>query len=208
MPFKIYGNEKYQLFFLKKAINEIINNYYNDEEEKKITNKLSIREDHINGCNFINGKKLPIIFPLYINNFISSLDKNKSIDYNFIGIITPKRKWILKYKEENSIIKTSNYGRDQVKKYNIDSEYYNILSKSKFTLTPTGDCPWSYRFFEAIMCFSIPILENNTNDIYAKDYFFYFDDDEHIYDEKKAQENYEKFINSDHFLKKEILSCN
>ena len=40
------------------------------------------------------------------------------------------------------------------------------MSKSKFTLTPTGGCPWSYRFFEAIMCLSIPILENNSNDIY------------------------------------------
>lgn len=34
-----------------------------------------------------------------------------------------------------------------------------------------------------------------------KDYFFFFDKDEHIYDKDKAIENYNKFIRSKHFLK-------
>jgi hypothetical protein len=126
--------------------------------------------------------------------------KEKEIDYNFIGTITPKRKWVEKY-TKNSVIKNSGYGRDKNKKYEIDKDYYNTISKSKFTITPTGDCPWSYRFFEAIMCLSIPILENNSNDIYMKDYFCFFDKDEHIYDKDKAIENYNKFIKSKHFLK-------
>ena len=40
----------------------------------------------------------------------------------------------------------------------------------------------------------IPILENNSNDIYAKDYFYYYDNDKHIYNKEKAIENYNKFI--------------
>ena len=112
------------------------------------------------------------------------------------------RKWIEKYIEnENSVIKESTHGRDKNKKYEIDKDYYNTICKSKFTITPTGNCPWSYRFFEAIMCLSIPILENNSNDIYMKDYFCFFDKDEHIYDKDKAIENYNKFIKSKHFLK-------
>jgi len=51
------------------------------------------------------------------------------------------------------------------------------------------------------MCLSIPILENNSNDIYKKDYFCFFDNDEHIYDKDKAIENYNNFIKSKHFLK-------
>lgn len=101
----------------------------------------------------------------------------------------------------NSVIENSKYGRDTDKKYTIDKKYYDTLSKSKFTITPTGDCPWSYRFFEAIMCFSIPILENNSNDIYMKDYHYLYDKDQHIYDEAKAIDNYDKFIKSKHFLK-------
>ena len=51
------------------------------------------------------------------------------------------------------------------------------------------------------MCLSIPILENNSNDVYAKDYFHYYDNEEHIYNIEKAIANYNKFIKSNHFLK-------
>ena len=185
--------EKYQLFYLKKAIDELLN-------ENNKNNVKSIKDDHLNGCNFINNIKIPLTFPMYILNYTDSLMKEKEIDYNFIGTITPKRKWVEKY-TKNSVINQSGYGRDINKKYEIDKDYYNTISKSKFTITPTGDCPWSYRFFEAIMCLSIPILENNSNDIYMKDYFCFFDKDEHIYYKDKAIENYNKFIKSKHFIK-------
>jgi len=141
-----------------------------------------------------------LTFPMYILNYTSLIMKEKTIDYNFIGTITSKRKWIEKY-TNNSVIKQSSYGRDKNKKYEIDEDYYNTISKSRFTFTPTGDCPWSYRFFEAIMCLSIPILENNSNDIYMNNYFFFFDKDKHIYQKNKAIENLNTFIKSNHFLK-------
>ena len=185
--------EHYQIFYLKKAICELLN-------ENNKNNIKSIEIDHQNGYNYINNIKIPLIFPMYILNYTNSLVNEKEINYNFIGTITPMRKWIKKY-SENSVIKQSTYGRDKNKKYEIDEDYYNTICKSKFTFTPTGNCPWSYRFFEAIMCLSIPILENNSNDIYMKDYFCFFDKDEHIYDKDKAIENYNKFIKSKHFLK-------
>lgn len=206
MQITILFTENYQLFYLKKAINELLENY-EEKKREKILKNLYFHIDHINGCDFINGIKFPIIFPLYLKNYISLINKEKLIDYNFVGTITQNRNWINKYLEKNSIIKNSKKGRKK-NKYEIDKEYYNIIAKSKFTLSPTGDCPWSYRFFEAILCYSIPIVENNTNDIYVKDYFFYYESDEHIYNEDKAIENYKKLVNSSHFLNNTNLFYN
>lgn len=40
-----------------------------------------------------------------------------------------------------------------------DDEYYSFLLQSAFVLCPSGDYVWTYRFFEAIMCGAIPIVE-------------------------------------------------
>jgi hypothetical protein len=40
-----------------------------------------------------------------------------------------------------------------------DEEYFRILAGSEFVLCPSGDCVWSYRVFEAILCGAIPIAE-------------------------------------------------
>ena len=204
MPLEITLNTTLQVYFLKKAINEILALYIKNKEIT-IIEKLKIKIDHFKGVNYVNNIEYPIIFPQYIKEYISTLKKYKTIDYNFIGTITEHRKWITKYNGSNAIIKNSNNGRNPSLKYNIDKEYYDILSRSRFTLTPTGDCPWSYRFFEAIMCLSIPILEQDSQDIFMKDYFFYYSNNEHIYLEEKAIENYNKFINSRHFLKPDIF---
>ena len=92
-----------------------------------------------------------------------------------------------------SIITDSSYGRNPDTKYNLDIDYYTNMSKSKFTLCPTGDCPWSYRFFEAIMCFSIPIL-NDKSDIFCKDYYYIMYGDEYVYSHEQALENYNKLL--------------
>ncbi|HIB37298.1 hypothetical protein [Mesonia sp.] len=42
-----------------------------------------------------------------------------------------------------------------------DKNYYNFLLSSKFVLCPSGDYIWTYRFFEAIMCGAIPIVEES-----------------------------------------------
>jgi len=41
----------------------------------------------------------------------------------------------------------------------FDDEYFQLLSKSKFVLCPSGDYIWTYRFFESILCGAIPIVE-------------------------------------------------
>ena len=34
------------------------------------------------------------------------------------------------------------------------------MSQSKFVLCPAGDSSWSFRFYEVLMCKSIPIVES------------------------------------------------
>jgi len=46
----------------------------------------------------------------------------------------------------------------RVVKDNID--YFEKMCKSKYCLCPAGDAPWSFRFYEVLMCKSIPIVES------------------------------------------------
>lgn len=56
-----------------------------------------------------------------------------------------------------------------------DDKYYEILLNSKFILCPEGDCSWSYRFFEAIICGAIPIVEYRHS---AYEGFFFYEKDD------------------------------
>ena len=42
----------------------------------------------------------------------------------------------------------------------LDKNYYQVMSESLFTLCPAGDDPWSMRFYEALVCRSIPIVNS------------------------------------------------
>ena len=46
----------------------------------------------------------------------------------------------------------------RVVKENIN--YFEKMCKSKFVLCPAGDAPWSFRFYEVLMCKSIPMVES------------------------------------------------
>ncbi|KAK7241564.1 potassium channel, partial [Aureococcus anophagefferens] len=49
------------------------------------------------------------------------------------------------------------------KRATCDPAYYEKLARSRFTLAPAGDMPWSLRFFEAIMAGSVPILSSKEH---------------------------------------------
>ena len=58
-----------------------------------------------------------------------------------------------------------NMSNNQSKKvqYRVVSEnidYFETMCKSKYCLCPAGDAPWSFRFYEVLMCKSIPIVES------------------------------------------------
>lgn len=46
----------------------------------------------------------------------------------------------------------------QYRLINENIEYFKKMSQSKFILCPVGDSPWSFRFYETLMCRSIPIV--------------------------------------------------
>lgn len=39
-------------------------------------------------------------------------------------------------------------------------EYFEKMCQSKYCLCPAGDAPWSFRFYEVLMCKSIPVVES------------------------------------------------
>ena len=145
--------------------------------------------DHPRAINYINACQYSLLFPKTLIQAIESMGKTKNINYYFKGTITPKRNWIFEF---DATIVYSNYGRDAHRKYNIDVNYYRQMCSSKFVLCPTGDCPWSYRFFEAIMCFAIPIIHDD--DIFCNDYVHFKHDEPHYYDAAAAAENYKLFL--------------
>jgi hypothetical protein len=113
-----------------------MDSYKKTERLKRSINQKDMKVIDINYCNEINtleykvlgnsgsfyNIKIPLTIPMYILNYTNSLMKEKEIDYNFIGTITPKRKWVDKY-TKNSVIKKSGYGRDKDKKYEVSEDF-------------------------------------------------------------------------------------
>ena len=80
-----------------------------------------------------------------------------------------------------------------------DSDYYNILCKSKFCLCPAGDSIYSMRFYEAIMCKCIPIVYTPLETFRSKaeskiDYSYYLTTDKHEYSINNVKHNLGLFI--------------
>jgi len=42
-----------------------------------------------------------------------------------------------------------------------DEDYFKLMACAQFVLCPSGDFVWSYRFFEAVLCGAIPIVEES-----------------------------------------------
>jgi hypothetical protein len=81
----------------------------------------------------------------------------------------------------------------------FNPHFYRILRASEFTLCPAGDAPWSMRFFEAIMCRSIPIVTHRRHTArnrveLAIGYHVAYPDEEHVYDSGIAEANYQLFL--------------
>jgi hypothetical protein len=47
----------------------------------------------------------------------------------------------------------------QMRKISENEFYFKTMCNSKFILCPAGDAPWSFRFYETLMCRSLPIVE-------------------------------------------------
>lgn len=82
----------------------------------------------------------------------------------------------------------------------FDKNYYQKMCESKFTLCPSGDSFWSMRFYEALMCKSIPIVISKDETFRSEaesllDYKYYLASDPNPeYREDWANHNYEIFL--------------
>ena len=72
-----------------------------------------------------------------------------------------------------------------------DQEYFDVLARSRFVLCPNGDFVWSYRFFEAILCGAIPVIEEYC-DLYEGFVFQTMDDpvEDLSWDADVVEQNY------------------
>jgi len=131
-------------------------------DEKGIYLHYSI--DHITPKTIVGDKEYPLVFP----RFLINADQPKTIDMLFIGLITDKRKEWLKQFPDATVINSFN-GRDDRTKP-LDKWYFEEMAKAKFVLCPNGDFTWTYRFFEAILCGAIPIIQNYCS-LYAGYYY-------------------------------------
>lgn len=80
----------------------------------------------------------------------------------------------------------------------FDQRYYELMCQSQFALCPAGDRLWSMRFYEALMCNAIPILENRwhhrTIREALRNYKFYTTRDKFVYHAQWVEHNYALFL--------------
>ena len=80
----------------------------------------------------------------------------------------------------------------------FDEAYYQVMCRSRFALCPAGDRRWSMRFYEALMCRAIPILESRWHHRSLREalrsYKVYTPRDELVYRPDWAEHNYALFL--------------
>lgn len=98
----------------------------------------------------------------------------------------------------------------QKKRNQFDKKYYEKMCASKFSLCPAGDKLWSMRFYESLLCRTIPIV-NRKEETYRTeaeskiDYKFYYTTDKLVYREDWVEHNYNLFVKY-HTLSETALS--
>lgn len=177
-----------QYYLFKQALEE----KYLDIDEYEIS------VDHSNSKCYYGDEEYGVIYPKSWLTLFESTEK--SIDYFFSGYLNNEKEenrlWVLEYKNQNSVINFSDRGRN-IPRDLFDIDFFDIMKKSKFSLCPQGyPYKWTYRFYEAILCKSIPILKQ---DDVIDDYFnyeFYIHNDKFDYDYSLdiINRNYEKAL--------------
>ncbi len=95
----------------------------------------------------------------------------------------------------------------------LDLDYYETLSRSQFVLCPNGDFIWTYRFFEAIMCGAIPLIEEKCDSYDGFRYSLMTEDaNSLVWSEEDALFNYDKCMElltyPAGFVQSQLSNCN
>lgn len=179
-----------------------------------------------NSINFNKKNNYYAKFPINIVNKVNEINCEKKYNYIFIGSYKNNlgkifnRKWIFSFIKNNfdnksyleftdnetkkNYIKKGNFDHtldnNTKNENNFDYSYYNKLKKSKFCLCPAGDCIYSVRFYEALLCKTIPIVSNKVETYRSKaekkiDYKFYLSSEKNkVYNQEMIDHNYKIFL--------------
>jgi hypothetical protein len=172
------GDNNYQ------KMKPIFDNFSGVVNVGKSDNGISFREVttiiHKTPETKFNGQVKPLIFPKSLIEFCEKEWVDDRLDkVLFTGLLTKKRENIINrfnsLKLKELIYKNQNNGRVFPVK-SFDKNYFTEMSTYNFVFCPDGDFIWTYRFFESIMCGSIPIVENEC-DIFKGFKYYKVDDD-------------------------------
>ncbi len=174
------------------------------EALSELSMKGEVHLDHKKGLCYLDGKEYRLTIPLRYFRVIKDISKEKRYEYTFTGKKKEARAWVEEFGDD-ALINFTDKGREIPKDY-LDIAYYRTMCQSRFTLCPVGDFKWTYRFFEAIMCKSIPIVERQGIDP-SMDGFVYFLQDErsnHCYSTEVCDDNYRLLV-ARHSMLKNVL---
>jgi len=184
-----------QIFFMTKAL-----------AEHNITD-AQIEIDHIYGKTYVNGLEFGIKYPLeYVGN-IDKLSKKKIYKYCFLGKFGKERGDLLSpFIGHESKIENNRKGRDNKTKFMFDTEYFQTISSTQYSLCPNQgstekykhEYGWTYRLIETVLCKSVPVAFRATpyGQKFIRDIEFLWDNETHKLSDtdynRIVEKNYEK----------------
>ena len=196
-PKQIKAPEKLkQTIMLKKAL----------AEEGINPENCKIEINHDLGYSYVNGIKLPVIFPKSHFEFAEQCHtSNKTFMFYFNGNAgkgNTRQKLMHKFlTKENSKITFNNDGRIIENKGIPNPEYFKEMAKSTFSLCPhqpnwNGDkeALWTYRYIEALILKTMPVQFKDTplTKTFTENSMFRWDNDDFINlpTQKELDKNY------------------
>jgi len=103
--------------------------------------------------------------PRFVDRYFKDIDFLRYTDAP--GAYTPKGKF--DHTKEPGSFRPKEYAfRDRRMWTSMNAPYFQILASSKFTLCPRGDRAFSYRFYEAALAGSIPVVSSLDKDMAKK----------------------------------------
>jgi hypothetical protein len=192
------------------------------EEHSINSDELDPDVDHRNGVINLRGVNIGLKYPLAYLDHIAELDQTQIYDFCFVGHFESfgREESLRPFMDRNSYIQHSEVGR-QKKKYDFDTNYYQIMCNSKFGLVPNHvdskrpkkwqhPNAWSYRFIETIICNTVPVLfkESPLGENWIKGFKYLWNDSNFNIsdDEYNSMLEHNKSLSQDRFfLSKEEL---
>ncbi len=151
---------------------------------------------------------LPLLYPKGAVEKCLEYYSKRSIDFMFQGLIPSHRKPSLDKWRDRAVILPTDKGRKGITRY-WDENYLKLLSITKFSLCPNGGYPWTYRFFESILCGATPIVQRKLP-LYDGFYYHMWNDTnfEHINTEENFQLAYHRLTIDPKVIQNQLTAQN